>query len=432
MAKKTTKKSAPASTPKAAPTGDPLFAQPTLTPDPSKFRTAHDTKSDDAAYKILDKEASTLKPLPFLPSRGGVEPILQLQDVLGSQGTTITKAITQSKQIVFHALGDTGNPRSVISQNEVTDKLVADFSETDPAQVPSFLFHLGDVVYNFGEAEYYYDQFYEPYRDYPRPILAIAGNHDGMLAPGSTASTLQAFQDNFCAVTPIHTPESGGLDRTAMIQPGVYYTFEAPFVRILALYSNRLEDPGVISSQGGTVSGMTDVQLDFLKAALQRIAKEKFTGAVIFAVHHPPYTTGNHGGSPLMLKDMDTACKAAGVWPHAVLSGHAHSYQRYTRATSNMEIPYLIAGNGGHGLQSLVRAGSPPLRAPVALTSVPGVTFENYDDKDYGYLRIIVNAQQLRIEYHPSSDGGSAKAPDDAVTVDLKTRKLVHFKAATA
>jgi hypothetical protein len=97
-----------------------------------------------------------------------------------------------------------------------------------------------------------------------------------------------------------------------------------------------------------------------------------------------------------------------------------------------MEIPYLIAGNGGHGLQSLVRAGSPPLRAPVALTSLPGVTFENYDDKDYGYLRIVVNAQQLRIEYHPASDGGAAKAPDDAVTVDLKTRKLVHFKAASA
>ena len=69
---------------------------------------------------------------------------------------------------------------------------------------------------------------------------------------------------------------------------------------------------------------------------------------------------------------------------------------------------------------------------PVALSSVAGVTFESYDDQDYGYLRVTVNAQQLRIEYHPAPDGAQAKTPDDAVTVDLATRKLVHFKAATA
>jgi hypothetical protein len=97
-----------------------------------------------------------------------------------------------------------------------------------------------------------------------------------------------------------------------------------------------------------------------------------------------------------------------------------------------MEIPHLIAGNGGHGLTPLTRAGSPALRAPIALANIPGVTFENYDDKDYGYLRVLVNAQQLRIEYHPSADGSAAKTPDDFVTVDLKTRKLVHFKAAAA
>jgi hypothetical protein len=139
--------------------GVPLFGQPDLTPDPSKFRTPH--PSDTPAYNILDKEAKTLKPLPFPPSRGGPEPVLTLQEVLGTAGAATVKAITQQKQIVFHALGDTGNTRSVKPQNEVTDKLVSDFQESDPAQVPSFLFHLGDVVYSFGEAQYYYDQFYE-------------------------------------------------------------------------------------------------------------------------------------------------------------------------------------------------------------------------------------------------------------------------------
>jgi hypothetical protein len=54
---------------------------------------------------------------------------------------------------------------------------------------------------------------------------------------------------------------------------------------------------------------------------------------------------------------------------------------------------------------------------------------ENYDDQDYGYLRVVVASAQLRIEYHPASDGAGAKTPDDFVTVDLNSRKLVHFTA---
>jgi len=426
MAKRIAKTPTPAST--AGPV--PFFGQPQPLPDPAAFRTPH--ASDDAAYKILDQEAKTLKPIPFQPSRGGTEPVLNLQEVYGSQGAAIVKAITQSKQIVFHALGDTGNTRSVKAQNEVTDKLAADFQERSPGMAPSFLFHLGDVVYSFGESKYYYDQFYEPYRNYQRPIIAIAGNHDGMVAPGSNTPTLQAFLDNFCATSPQQTPDAGGLDRTAMIQPGVYYTLQAPFVRILALYSNTLEDPGVISSQGKTYPDMPDVQLDFLKAALKRIGAEKFAGAVIIALHHPPYAFGKHGGSPLMLQQIDAICKSTGIWPHAVLSGHAHSYQRYTRVTSKMEIPYIISGNGGHGLTPLARQGDPTVRAPAALSTASGVTLENYDDQGYGYLRVIVNAQQLRIEYHPADDGGTAKTPDDSVTVNLKDRTLAHYKAAAA
>ena len=428
--KKTPTTKTPPPPPEAA-SGQPAFAQPDPTADPGKFRTPH--ASDTAAYKILDKEAKTLKPLPFPTARGGVEPILRLQDMFGTtEGPGLVQAVKQRKQIVFHAIGDTGNTRSVGPQNAVTDKLVSDLQEPNQADIPVFLYHLGDVVYSFGEAKYYYDQFYEPYRNYPRPIVAIPGNHDGMVAPGDSTPTLQAFLNNFCATDFRQSTDAGGLDRTTMIQPGVYFTLDTPLVRILGLYSNRLEDPGVISSQGGTVSQLSDVQLDFLNAALKRIADENFAGAVIIAVHHPPYTTGKHGGSPLMLKDIDGACRKTGVWPHAVISGHAHSYQRYTRSVNKMEIPYVIAGNGGHGLTPLVRSGQPALRVPVQLQSDRNVTFESYDDQDYGYLRVVVTTQQLRIEYHPAPDGAAAKTPDDAVTVDLASRTLVHFKAAKA
>jgi hypothetical protein len=62
---------------------------------------------------------------------------------------------------------------------------------------------------------------------------------------------------------------------------------------------------------------------------------------------------------------------------------------------------------------------------------VPGhsdkVMLENYDDQDYGYLRVVVSESKLRIEYHPASDGLEAKTPDDFVTIDLATRKRVHY-----
>jgi hypothetical protein len=55
------------------------------------------------------------------------------------------------------------------------------------------------------------------------------------------------------------------------------------------------------------------------------------------------------------------------------------------------------------------------------------VTLENYDDTDYGYLRITVDPHQLRIEYHPASDADQSKTPDDSVTIDLASRKRTTY-----
>ena len=120
-----------------------------------------------------------------------------------------------------------------------------------------------------------------------------------------------------------------------------------------------------------------------------------------------------------MLADIDSACTAAGFWPHAVLSGHAHNYQRYTRTVNNAETPYIVAGCGGHSPLSTMRA---TYRTPYKIDDT--LTLNSYDDTDYGYLRVVVNAQTLTIEFHPEADGGVTKTPDDTVTVNLSTRAL--------
>lgn len=408
----------------------PVFAQPQATADPTVFRVPH--PSDDAAYKEIDKLNAEHKlfPLPFPAPRGGVEPTLTLADVMGGN-VNAAHRINAGGQLVFHATGDCGNTSGPASQNQVADKMTADFVETAANEVPQFALLLGDVVYNFGEGKYYYDQFYEPYRDYPAPILACAGNHDGMVSPEAHAKSLAAFLRNFCAEKIVVTPEAGGLSRTAQIQPGVFFTFEAPFVRVLVLYSNTLEDPGVIAD-----SHVGKSQLQFLDAALKRVRSENYQGALIIADHHPPYTVAAHGWSVELLAQIDKVCAANGIWPHAFLSGHAHNYQRFTRTRSadGTHIPYLVCGNGGHALAKLATHGDTPMRAPqviqAASSSTDQVVLESYDDTHYGYLRIVVTQAQLRIEYHATtSDGSSRKSPSDYVTVDLATRQIAHFEA---
>jgi hypothetical protein len=412
--------------------GHPVFAEPQPTPDPTTFRIKHPSDSD--AFKQIDElnKEHKLFPKKFPAPRGGKEPRLTLEDVFGGN-TTAIQNITKNGQIVFHSTGDCGSTKGPKTQNEVTDKMVSDFNEAIPKDVPQFALLLGDVVYNFGETEFYFDQFYDNYRDYPAPILAVAGNHDGMVAPGVTTDTLVGFLANFCAEDFVVMPEAGGLSRTAQIQPGVFYTFEAPFVRILAIYSNTLEDPGVIADDNIGTS-----QLTFLEAALTRVKTEKYTGALLIADHHPPFTAAGskHNSSSDMLKQIDQICDKVGVWPHAFLSGHSHNYQRFTRTRKDgTQIPYVVCGNGGHNAQPIKISGQTP-RVPQiiqkAAAGVDQVVFENYDAAagHFGYLRVVVSATQLRIEYHPASDGSTLKAPDDSVTIDLKTRTITHFDAS--
>ena len=324
--------------------------------------------------------------------------------------------------LVFHCVGDTGGVYGDDVEAAIGEAMEAQINASKSANepVPGFYYNLGDVVYFNGLSTLYGAQFYEPYQYYPAAIVAIPGNHDGVVYATAPTPTLDAFLRNFCAAGPGHSADAGGLLRTTMIQPGVYFTLEAPFVRILGLYSNVLEDPGVISGENGGNAVLDDSQVNFLRTALARTKTDKFAGAIVIAVHHPPFTGGAaHGGSPLMLQDIDAACQSAGVWPHAVFSGHAHNYQRYTRTVNKYQIPFLVAGCGGHSPLSQMRS---TYRTPYKIDDT--LTLESYDDTDYGYLRVIVNAKTMRIEFHPQGDGGVTKTPDDHVTIDLATRTV--------
>ena len=433
------------------PLPQPVFDEGSVTPDPTRFSTAH--PSDSQLYKVIQK-LLTKDVVSFSPSRVPPDGMFALRDAWGPHGPEIIKNIQSAGKIVFHGAGDTGasNEGKYANEVRVCDQLTSDCRTADDANRPAFLFQLGDVVYDFGEAQYYYDQFYDPFRNYPAPIFAIPGNHDSFVVPNTPANDtpLQIFERNFCATQPLITPEAKSLHRTAMTQPGVYFTLDAPFVRIIGLFSNALEDPGVISSEKGKWPAVSDVQLTFLTAQLNLIKKQKYTGAVILAMHHPPFSYapakrsggagGNHGGSAAMLREIDTICKSTGVYPHAFLSGHAHNYQRFARSirfgNHQYEVPFIVCGDAGHNVNRLVqgKAGQPPrephfgadvhyLENKPAVTST-GLILKHYDDTNYGYLRITVDKQTLAIGFHLVNPGRLPQSGVDMVTVDLASHTV--------
>ncbi len=225
--------------------GGRLYAEPQPGADETKFRQDNtSSKYYNSPYFLAHK--NQVQPMP--PPRKGVPSQLDLADFIPPE---VAAAIKTAKKISFHAVGDTGAakvsrsqtaPVAIEHEAHVADSMAADLQANGDG--PAFLFHLGDVIYNFGEAQYYYDQFYEPFRAYDRPIFAVPGNHDGsVFGQGSSAPqvpTLDAFLTNFCAATPGPSPDAGGLIRSVMTQPGVYFTLDAPYVSSIGLYSNVL------------------------------------------------------------------------------------------------------------------------------------------------------------------------------------------------
>jgi hypothetical protein len=123
-----------------------------------------------------------------------------------------------------------------------------------------------------------------------------------------------------------------------------------------------------------------------------------------------------------MLQDIDDAIKYAGNFaPHVVLSGHAHNYQRFTRVVGKQQIPFIVAGSGGHNALP-IRSDNEnvPIRTPI---TDGDITFERYF-ADYGYLRVVVTTKVMSIEFHDVSSGLDSKSPMDVCTVDLQERTL--------
>jgi hypothetical protein len=391
------------------------FAHPFFTTVPkSKRRIIPGVGKGLAEYP---SKAWLLEKIPS-PKR---EPTMTLNEIVGAARMN---EIKNSGSITFHAVGDTGSPDTMTEI--ISGAMALDYDAAHPEISPAFLFHLGDVIYYDNTDKGYLQQFYTPYKHYPGKIIAIPGNHDGEMVkydqPGQPSTgqttTLAAFQANFCQDQTGVPPAATTIYREMISQPAVYWYLNAPFVDIVALYSNVADGPGYISD--GNVIGTS--QKDWLTKQLGDILTQRLKGprkGLILAVHHPPFSGGGHSPSIDMLKDIDDSCKKAGVVPDAVISGHSHNYQRFTRYFSfkgvNMQIPYYVVGCSGHGTQSVAHADGKQTDDHTFESSLQG----------YGYLTMTCDNKKITFKFYQVQSDGSQQQYDKTIVVDLNTNLIV-------
>ena len=366
-------------------------------------------------HTIIDPDKHPPQPWRDLPPATGLPPYrMNLASILDKN--TIAK-ITKDKKLVFHSVGDTGGVNTPTYIEGVTRFMECDFHHApSAADIPSFFYHLGDVVYYDGESANYWPEFYEPYFKYPAPIIAIPGNHDGDVDPLTRETSLQAFVRNFCAQSAVISPDNRDAPRRTMTQPNVFWTFNTPLVTIIGLYSNCPE--------GGQIG---ETQRQWFVQELQAANKHL---PLILAVHHPIYSAyGPHPGSTRLKTFLDENCQEAGRAPNVVLTGHVHNYQRFSAPLHDKQhVPFIVAGAGGynkrlHTLSKAFHNAQQNNQLPLQISGDPS-QLENFNDAQHGYLRITVTDKHITLDYiavpDPSTNPRDAYLPaSDSVTVSF-------------
>jgi hypothetical protein len=179
--------------------------------------------------------------------------------------------------------------------------------------------------------------------------------------------------------------------------------------------------PGVISSQGGQYP-IGDDQLTFLTEEPTRLKPQRDAGGnwCRLGLPSPPASVdSNHAESTGLAAGIETACQQAQLWPDAVLSGHAHLYRRFTRATQGRQIPYVIADTRGFS--------APPPQGGIPNTplTIGEYSLEQPPIVNFGYLTVTIglgsSTPTLNIKFTCRDPSVS-----DSVSVNLATHKLIN------
>jgi len=358
-----------------------------------------------------DQPDDTYKFLPPPPPSGKYPYHLNVNDIL---------PYINDNRMVFHVVGDTGGFRDPDFQKKVPDAMASQYQTSLAANKPSFLYHLGDVVYSYGEEKYYKSQFFDPYSSYPGRVFAIAGNHDSDINPNADKpyQSLDAFAGVFCDTQQRLVTFGGDNPRKSMVQPNIYWTLDTPLATIIGLHSN-VPKYGVITPE------QREWFLQELKLSVQNHPEK----VLLVCIHHAPYSADvNHGSSLPMIEFLEGAFGETNVWPDMVFSGHVHNYQRISKHYPNgITVPYIVAGAGGFDELHPV-AHTDDERFSAESHVLEGTELVYSCDTRHGFVKVTLertaNGLSLGTEYYVVPNSNHANGADKVTLFDSYTRYI--------
>ncbi len=295
---------------------------------------------------------------------------MEVQRKVGKLPANLTiKDHADLEEVSFLVLGDTGEGDA--SQYAVVKPLLARGRDTH------FLVICSDVIYPAGDIEDYEAKFYEPYKDYQRPIYALPGNHDwydglnGFMYHlcGTEASALAVTEDRALSwkerlrrllwrkpkVAPSRLPErerTEGDPRSKQRSP--YLAIEAGPLLIVGIDTGISGD--IDREQGGW---------------LRKISRESDKPKILLT-GKPIYVDGEY--HPGMIEGGGTVDEIVRDPEHnyvAVIGGDTHNYQRYRVKVEGREDPihYIVSGGGGAFMH--------------ATHKIPKVELDGVDEDDF-------------------------------------------------
>lgn len=228
---------------------------------------------------------------------------------------------------------------------------------------PELVLSVGDNAYDDGTEQEWTQNYFAPMAPMlaKTPVYLTFGNHDYLTDQGQPQINAGYMPSN----NPRNTER--------------YYSFDWGHVHFVAL------DSQCYSGWTTTPECSKAEQRAWLEADL---AANKQPWTVVF-MHHPPYSTGEHGGNA-RVHDLMPLFEAHGV--DMVLGGHDHLYERIHplregRRTDPAQggIPYWVIGSAGARLRSFV-SGQPAITA-------------HRDNVNYGFLNVVVDGGTLTADF---------------------------------
>ncbi len=178
-----------------------------------------------------------------------------------------------------------------------------------PRQNPAIVLHTGDIVAYGPTYDQWGEQFFDPAADLLRTtaVYPVLGNHE-------------ANSDWYYSFFSVPMESSNSSSEA-------WYSFDYGCAHIVALDTCQDFSP-------------TSPQYRWLVKDLVSAAAQSATWRFVF-FHHPPFSSGYHGGDIVVVRYLVPVFEAFGI--HIVFSGHEHLYERCLKNG----ITYVVTGGGG-------------------------------------------------------------------------------------